>query len=68
MALNCQLKFSLLQVEEITQLAKERVDLAKALVRASEKPAKSNKDKDKDKASPTGAGGEANGAAEATTA
>ena len=28
------------QVEEITKVAKERVDLAKALIRASEKPPK----------------------------
>ena len=33
------------QVEEITKVAKERVDLAKALIRASEKPAKPSKSK-----------------------
>lgn len=37
-------------MEEISELAKERVDLAKALIKAVERPAKAaRKDKDKEK-------------------
>lgn len=35
----------LLQVEADQKIAKERIDLAKALIRASEKPAKAKKEK-----------------------
>ena len=52
-----------LQVEDITKHAKERVDLAKALIRASEKPAKSRSRSNRE-----AAGSEKEAAQEATTA
>ena len=52
------------QVEEITKVAKERVDLAKALIRASEKPAKPSKSKgEATDATKTGAGADSTDAA-----
>lgn len=55
------------QVEEISKVAKERVDLAKALIRASEKPAKPPKSAKGDAvdATKSGAGAESAEAAAA---
>ena len=50
-------------MEDITKHAKERVDLAKALIRASEKPAKS-----RSRSNGEAAGSEKEAAKEATTA